>query len=299
MDYLSYVKKRTQVFEQFTTVTGTGVTQPLEKLMPFFPDSLFRIITHFVKKKDKTAKPEIRKSVLTEFTVRNILMINAGVLVISFNLQRIFAVPWYVLLFGGVALQLSMFYFLKSKQIKHRDTLEKKLPEILDIMSRVYRVHTDLKIAVQEVSVHSSDQFIKKAFQDIVSLSRFGYTVEEAMETVAKDIQSPDFDFVIASIRMNVPLGGDLTYLFDNTARILRQRKEAADEIGNLMFQSKISSTISALLVPIIALVSFTTNDTYKEVLLYNPSGRLVFIGCLIWWIIGVVIIRKNSRVRI
>jgi tight adherence protein B len=239
------------------------------------------------------------KSLLEQVTISKLVLINAGIALIAFNLSNVFNIAWYITFVIGILAQCLFYLYAKNKQQKIKVEIEKRLPEILEIMSRVYRVHSDLRVTLSEVAIKMHEPIIKEKFNQMVRLSRFGYTVEESMEQIAKEIQSNDFDFVVTSIKLNVPVGGDLPHLFEHTAKLLRQRKEAKTEIDNLMFQSKISSIISALLVPAIILVAFTSSQKYQEVLLHNPTGRLVFFGCLFWWILGVIMIRKNSRIRI
>lgn len=232
-------------------------------------------------------------------SIPHVIILNAGLGLIAYNISQLADIPIAMILGAGFIIQLILYTYLSRKKIQKREALEARLPEILEIMARVYRVHTDLRVALHEVAEHTPDPIVAGLFREMVQLSRFGYTVEEAMEYVARDIGSKDFRFVVASVRLNVPVGGDVSQLFDYTAEMLRKRKEAKTEIGNVMFQSRISAMLSAFLVPIITVVAFMSSERYQEVLLFNPNGRLVLIGCFLWWLIGVVIIHKNSRIRI
>lgn len=290
-EYFSFASKREQFYSRIQT-PGDG---EIPKVFFLLPPNLFKKI----RQKNSGSKRSSPRSLLDEFTLTKVLMLNAGLGLISFNLSNIFNIPWYVTVCIGVILECLLYLYAKNKQQKIKDEIEKKLPEILEIMARVYRVHSDLRVALTEVAEKVHESVIKEKFSQMVRLSRFGYTVEESIEQIAKEIKSSDFDFVVTSIKLNIPVGGDISHLFEHTAKLLRQRKEAKTEIDNLMFQSKISSVISALLVPAIIFVAFSSSEKYQEVLLYNPTGRLVFFCCLFWWILGVIMIRKNSRIRI
>lgn len=292
VEYLSHAKKR----EIFYETIYLKETKSIPTFLFFLPPAWFFYVREKVlQNKNKSENVSFHN----EFTLPKLALLNAALLLLSFNLNTLFKLPFYLTLLAGIVAQISLFLVLRNKEQKIKDELQKKLPEILDIMARVYRVHTDLRVTIAEVAEKMREPALKSSFNEIVRLSRFGYTVEDAMVHVAKKIQSEDFDFIVTSIKLNIPVGGDLPRLFEHTAKLLRQRKEAKNEIDNLMFQSKISSIISALLVPMIIVVAFTSSIKYQQVLLFNPTGRLVFFGCLIWWIIGVIMIRKNSRIRI
>lgn len=292
-EYVQVVNKK----ERFYTRIASPSQKKLPKTLLFLPSSLFYQAENVLSRLQK--KSSVKKNLAEEFTLPKLLILNAAVLLLSFNFATLLKIPWYVTFSLGLLGQVLLYFYTRGKKQKLKDEMEKKLPEILDVMARVYRVHTDLRVTFQEVANTIHEPLLQEKFSEMVRLSRFGYTIEEAMEHVAKEISSEDFDFIVTSIKLNIPVGGDLSHLFEHTAKLLRQRKEAKNEIQNLMFQSKISSIISALLVPAIILVAFTSSQKYQQVLLYNPTGRLVFFACLFWWIIGVVLIRKNSRIRI
>ncbi len=298
-EYGSFVRQRVRTVERLEQIGLSPTTTSADRVLLFLPDWLFRVVRPFLPRPSASPQVPREQSLLAEITPVKVLIINLCCIVLGVNAQMLLSIPWYAIWIILMAGQAVVWYVLKHNQKNKREALEKRLPEILDIMARVYRVHTDLRISLQEVAKNVADREVAILFEDMVKLSRFGYTVEEAMSYVAQKIESPDLDFVITSIRINIPLGGDLAYLFEHTAQLLRQRKEAKDEIQNLMFQSKFSSMASALIVPIIVIASFVTNPKYQQVLLYNPTGRLIFIGCIFWWLIGVVIIRKNARVTL
>lgn len=228
-----------------------------------------------------------------------IIIITLGLILISFNFSKIFKINLSLLLLIIFLLEGGILFNLFRKRKKVKDLVEENLPETLETMARVYRIYPDLETAIQEVNTYITQTQVKAKFADIIKLSRFGYTPEQAMEIVASDLSSPDFDFVITSIKLNTPLGGNLANLFEKTANVLRKRKETSYEIGNVMFQNKVSATISAALVPFITILAFTSSKNYQKVLLEDPTGRLVFMGSLLWWLIGVYLVVRASRVRI
>jgi len=292
-----YVNKRKSFDGRVQNLDQSKKASALNPLI-YFPDSWHKTLSKLSFLKGK--KDEVKgATLLQQITPANLIMMNLAMLLIAYNLQTIVKVPFYVTFLVFIVAQVVAFLYLQGKQTLVKEAIEKKLPEILDMMARVYRVHTDLRVAVREVAEHSSDEIIKTEFRRVAQLSQFGYSVEDSLEQLAKEIKSPDLDFVVSSIKLNAPVGGNLPHLFEHTAKMLRQRKEATDEINNLMFQSKISSTIAALLVPVIIIVSFVSSEKYQDALLRNPTGRMIFFFCLIWWFIGIVIIRKNSRISL
>ena len=298
LEYIEYVKKRKTTLLRSSELSHTSARSFQDKLRIFVPDSVYKTLEPYLRTK-KSVQKEQKMTLIQQVTPKVVITLNLCIAILAFNLQLLTGITWLVWVGLGIGVQGVLYLYLKNQQINTRAVVEKRLPEILDIMARVYRVHSDLRIALQEVAKNSNEPIVKQYFTEMVRLSRFGYTVEESMAFVARKIQSPDLDFVISSIKVNIPVGGEVSKLFEHTARLLRQRKEAKDEIQNLMFQSKFSSIASAAIIPLIILYSFSTNPKYQEVLLFDPTGRLIFFSCLFWWLIGVVIIRKNTRIAL
>lgn len=228
-----------------------------------------------------------------------LLIITGGLILIAFNLSKILSLDFSLILLLIFLGEAGVLFYSFRKRKKVKDLLEERLPEILETMARVYRIHPDLRAAIQEVNTYIIHPQVRTKFEDILKLSRFGYTTQQAMEIVAKDLGSTDLEFAVTSIKLSAPLGGNLANLFEKTADILRKRKETSYEIGNVMFQNRISSTISAALVPFIVILAFTSSRNYQKVLLEDPTGRLILIISLFWWLIGVYLVVRSSRVKI
>ena len=201
---------------------------------------------------------------------------------------------------AGVAI-LDAFFLVREKKLqwKSKALIEKGLPDVLEVIARVYRVHADLKVAFAEVAVCNPDVEVRKLFAEVVKLAQFGSSLEEALNVVAQKVKSDDFDFVVTAITLNTPTGGNLSSMLENTAKMLRDRKEAGDEIKNLMFQSKFSAVAVGILVPLIAAGSLIGSKNAREILLFTPNGRLMFMAAVIWWLIGTVIVKRATQTRI
>ncbi len=298
---LKTVKRKRAFLFRLVALDSNVKTQPSlsDQLRLILPQFFHRSFNSTISTVQQRQAAQDTRPLKEQLSGRNGLLLGVAVLFSSAVISYLTEFPFLLILLGFVLGGGGALYISEKKQQSIRDRLEAQLPEILETMARVYRVQSDLRFALAEVVEHQRDQDIKSIFSEMLSLSRFGYRVEEAMEIVATDVQSRDLRFVVSSIALNIPVGGNLAALFDRTAVLLRQRKEAKEEIAGVMFQSKFSAIASACLVPIIIIVSFSTNPDYQEVLLHDPTGRLVFFACLLWWLIGLAIIRGNTRVTL
>lgn len=229
----------------------------------------------------------------------HIAAVECGVAILIINIWRLtrshilVPITLFLLMQGGV------WYLVKANRKKTTDRMEQDLPQALDIMSRVYRIHPNLKVAVQEVPRHMPPGPLANLFQEVHTLATFGYSVEEAIVRVNAKAKSEDLAQVATAIRIHLPQGGDIAAQLQEMASLLRRRREVSREVSASMFQNKVSSIFTSAFVPIIILLVFTINtEGYREIL-KNPTGRAVFLAALGWWACGIIIMKRLMKVAV
>lgn len=243
--------------------------------------------------------PKTKEQTVPGIKPAHLVVLNLLMLLIAYNFSKITQFNYIMSLLILVSVEALAIYIVGKRQKKMRDLVEEHLSEILDTMARVYKAHPDLRVAIEEVTHHIREPLVRQKFENILKLSRFGYTIEDSIALLAKELQSSDLEFVVSSIKLNKPLGGNLSSQFERIAEILRQRKATTTEINNVMFQNKVSAIISAGFVPVIMVVSFSSNPDAKQHLIEDPTGRIIFTISIFWWLIGLYLIRRATRIKI
>lgn len=259
--------------------------------------NLFRLLPK--KPYHKNKKTRLVRDASSRFVGLKFVVIQISMALLLINFWRLTRIHILFPLFFFVLFEVIMWYALQKKQKKLADIVDEELPSVLETMSRVYRIHPDLKDAVVEAWMNLPKGPVKNVLNDVIKLTNFGHSVEEALTEVNKTIKSRDVAFVTSAIKINLPAGGNLSEHFEGTARLLRARREVSQEVKNAMFQNKVSSVFTALFVPIIIILVFAVNrESYHQVL-QKETGRLIFVSCLVWWIFGIIIMRRLMKVTI
>jgi len=186
-----------------------------------------------------------------------------------------------------------------ANKYSSQQVLIANLPQLLEYMAKIYRVYPDLKECILQTSNLVDNKQLKQILGRVYQLSNLGLSTVEALEKLAIQVDHPDFNFVLSSIKINQPLGGDLADLFEKTAKSLRLRKQTKKDIKNLLFQNKITAIISSLMVPGIFIGSLLFSKNYKMAITSVESMKLVLIIAFFWWLIGVVMISRITRVKV
>ncbi len=234
----------------------------------------------------------------TDINLGSIIIINLMIILFCLCISLITNLKFILLLFSLVFFEILYFYYLYQKN-KVDKTITQHLPQILDFMAKIYKVNPDLKLTLQQTTQYIKHPYLKEKFSEMVKLTNYGFSALQAMEKVSKSLNSSDFNFIVNSIKLNQPIGGNLPKLLNKTSQTLRKRKSTKKQISTLMFQNRISSIIASLMVPIVAILALTFSENYQTIVFSNPNIRLIFLIAGIWWLIGVFIINKTTKIKI
>ncbi|MEO8162926.1 MAG: type II secretion system F family protein, partial [Ilumatobacteraceae bacterium] len=106
---------------------------------------------------------------------------------------------------------------------------------------------------------------------------------------VATQVDSLDFDWVVAGIEISRDVGSDLATTLDTVAETVRERENLRGQISALTAEGRLSAYVMLVLPPIVGVMSFVVNRDFAGVLfegvgivLLAATGFLMFIG-FIW----------------
>jgi tight adherence protein B len=140
---------------------------------------------------------------------------------------------------------------------------------------------------------------ISVEFARTVKETNLGIPMEDALVSMAKRVNSKDFDLVITSVLIQRQVGGNLAEILDNIARTIRERVRIRNEIKTLTAQGRISGLIISLLPFGLALAIYTINPEYISLLFVHPVGRMLLAGGLAGQLIGILLIRRIVAIEV
>lgn len=250
--------------------------------------SLFTQINNFLRS----------KSLPKDISVSSLLLLSVVVIFVSFNIASfldgsVLLMVLFSQLVQWIAVSLFIFTY------KPTFSFHRYLPEFLEQMARAYSVHPDLASCLYTSVGLIPDERIKQKMMLQIRLSRFGICAIDSLERLARTTQDAQLDFVVRSLRIFQPLGVNISVLFGKTAQMIRAHTQTIRQVQSTMFQNQLSAIIVCLLVPALVVFAAAVSDQYRQILFLDPSARIIFVGALIWWCIGVAVVVRTSRLRI
>ena len=190
---------------------------------------------------------------------------------------------------GGGLLPYGFIAFKARKRIK---LFENQLPDLLVTMAASLKAGHSFRQGIQTV-VDEGQEPASKEFQRVLTETRLGRPMDEALAEMTRRVGSKNFDFVISAVTIQRQIGGSLASLFDMVADTVRQRQQFQRKIKGLTAMGRMSAYV-LIGLPFFVLGTVTLiNAEYMDPLYHSSTGHKLMIGMLVMMAIGSLILRK------
>ncbi|HVY13377.1 MAG TPA: type II secretion system F family protein [Alphaproteobacteria bacterium] len=210
-------------------------------------------------------------------TVSEYLLITALAIVIFFLLLNVLAgVKMVTALFVAVALGIfipqGFFSGLAKKRAKK---FIQFFPESIDAMVRSLRSGLPVNEAINVVAAEMPDP-VGAEFGAIRDGVRMGLSLEEAMWSVAKRLDVPEYRYLIIALSIQRETGGNLGETLANVGDVLRKRRQIKLKIRAMSSEARASAMILGALPFVVLAVLAVVSSGYISVLFSDPRGHVL-----------------------
>ena len=157
-----------------------------------------------------------------------------------------------------------------------------------------YSFMQSIEMVAREMPAPISSEFAR-ALKEM----NFGVTTEDALNNLAKRVNSDDLDLVITAVLIQRQVGGNLAEVLDNIAATIRGRIKIKGEITTLTAQGRISGLIVSILPLGLGVVIYAINPEYIKVLFTNPMGKAMLAGAFVSQLLGILMIKKIVNIEV
>lgn len=140
---------------------------------------------------------------------------------------------------------------------------------------------------------------ISVEFGRVLKEMNFGVTTDDALNNLAKRINSDDLDLVITAVLIQRQVGGNLAEVLDNIAATIRGRIKIKGEVKTLTAQGRISGLVVSILPIGLGIVIYAMNPEYIMVLFAHPLGQAMLAGAAVSQVLGILMIRKIVDIEV
>ncbi|HEX6385470.1 MAG TPA: type II secretion system F family protein [Anaerolineae bacterium] len=130
---------------------------------------------------------------------------------------------------------------------------------------------------------------VSKEFERVVQEVRLGLSLSQALANMYRRVPSEDLDLVITAVNIQREVGGNLAEILDTISYTIRERVRIKGEIRTLTAQGRISGWIVGLLPVGLGLILYLINPGYVSELWVNEDPYIIpgVFPCG-WLVIGI-----------
>ena len=197
-------------------------------------------------------------------------------------------------LLGGAALP---YFFVSFKAKQRVRAFENQLPDLLVTMAAGLKAGHSFRQALQSV-VDEDQPPASKELKRVLTETRLGRPMDEALADMAARIGSKNFEFVITAVTIQRQVGGSLAGLFDMVADTVRNRQQFAQEDQGphghgprVRLRARRAALLRALMLTLL-------NSEYMSPLWHSSTGHKLILTMLVMIGFGSLILRKIVNFR-
>jgi tight adherence protein B len=184
------------------------------------------------------------------------------------------------------------YFFVSLKAKKRMNAFDDQLPDLLVTLAASLKAGHSFKQGIQTI-VDEGHEPASKELGRVITDTRLGRPMDEALAETAERIGSKNFSFVITAVTIQRQVGGSLAGLFDMVADTVRQRQQFARKIKGLTAMGRASAYVLVGLPFFIAAALTLLNPSYMAPLYNTSTGHTLIFGGLVMMAFGSLILKK------
>jgi len=206
---------------------------------------------------------------------------------------------WVVMLVGFVVGLLGLpRWYLSHLGKKRMLRFINEFPNALDVIVRGIKSGLPLNDCLRIIA-NEAQEPVKSEFRLIVEAQTLGLSLTDAATKLYERMPCAEANFFGIVLAIQQKTGGNLAETLANLSRVIRERRKMRDKIKAVSMEAKASAAIIGSLPPAVAGLVYVTSPGYMDALFYTDAGRIALVGCGVWMLIGVLVMRKMINFQI
>ncbi|MGS1115613.1 type II secretion system F family protein [Castellaniella sp. UC4442_H9] len=172
-----------------------------------------------------------------------------------------------------------------------------QLPDAMDMIVRASRAGIPVTQSIHNVGLQFAEP-LGPEFRRMGDNLLLGNDIGDVLDEAVLRVELADFSFFSVCVLLQREAGGSITEALENLAAIIRSRRDLILKSRALTAEGRTAGLILSLLPFIVVGMLYLANSSYIEVLFTTESGRMLLWTAVGMLVVGVLAIRRLSRLR-
>ena len=181
---------------------------------------------------------------------------------------------------------------------KRRKQFEEQFVQGLEYLSSSTRAGLSLVQAVESLVVNSNPP-LSQEFDLLLREYRIGIPLNEALQNLARRVDSEELNLMVFSTIITRELGGDISEIFDHLAEVIRSRHRVMDRIDTLTSQGRLQAMVCGGIPFFLYGVLFLWQPEYLKPLFDTFAGRIGVYAVILFQIMVILIVRRMVNIKV
>ena len=196
---------------------------------------------------------------------------------------------------GGLFLPIVVIKMLEAQR---RKKFAGQIVDGLLILSSSLKAGLSLLQAIGELTEEMPSP-ISQEFGLVLRQMQMGIALDEAMVNLKKRMRVDELDLIVTALLVARETGGDLTITFSKVINTIQERNKLLGRVKALCVQGRMQGVIMSILPIGFGMFVYKTNPGFFDIFLKDPIGRGLMIYALFSEVMGIIFIRKFSKIDI
>jgi tight adherence protein B len=226
------------------------------------------------------------------------LTVYVGAVVVCFAVGLVLGGSLLIGLFFAVAGALIPPAVVNFMANRRQKKFLSQLPDTLQLLSSTLRAGYSFMQGVEAVSQEVSDP-MGGELRRVVTEAQLGRPVEDALDTSAERMDSPDFAWAVMAVKIQREVGGNLSELLMTVADTMTARERLRRDVSALTAEGKMSAIVLGALPILLGFAMYAMNPEYIGTLFEDPLGKILLVSSVVSALIGFAWMKKIIEIDI
>jgi tight adherence protein B len=200
----------------------------------------------------------------------------------------------------GIAAVFSLlpFLYVRRKRARRMAKMERQLPDALDLLCRALLAGHAFSSGLQMIGEEMHEP-IASEFAAVADEVNYGVSLQQALTNLAERVPITDLRYFVVSVLIQRDSGGNLTELLTNLSQLIRARLKLMARIKVLSSEGRLSAWILGLMPFALGAVMTAGNREFMTPMWEDPIGISIVRTMLITMAIGIIVLKKITKIRV
>lgn len=281
--------------EQFTArMEEAPVQAAAERARPLFVERINEAMARrsFAEQTATDLARADLKLTVAEYILFNLASVFIGLLLGILLFQDVLGIV------GGVVGIFFPRLYVRLRQGRRLNSFNNQLGDAISLLANSLRSGYSLLQAMETVANELSPP-ISDEFGRVIREIGLGISNEDALNNLLRRIDSDDLDLMITAINVQHEVGGNLAEILDSIGHTIRERVRIQGEIRTLTAMQRGSGYILSLLPVALFGFMYIMNRPYMSILFEDQCGVAMLITAVFGIVTGFLAIRKLVAIEV